>query len=963
MTVADGFETVSVSDFEFLGEVTFATGFEFEDTEVGGLSGLAYDAEADSYFAISDDRGDVNDPRFYTLTIDLNDGTLDEGDVAFTSVVTLQADDGMPFELDETDFEGIALTPLGDLAISSERNDLPGQNGEPQIFTFSTDGEELGELLVPDRYIPDAAEDADRTQGVRDNLAFESLTITPNGQSLFSATENALVQDGPESTLETNSLSRIIQYDTATDDPIAEFFYEVSPVPDEPIPADAFSTNGLVELLALDNAGNFLALERAFSVGVGNTVRLFQVDISDALPISGVEALADADGEVLFDLFGAVEKTLILDVEADLGVEPDNLEAISFGPELADGRQSLIIASDNNFNPDQETQFLAVGLDLELGAPDTLVNGVASGDTTADSTVLWARSLALGDITFEFSTDATFATIDGTVTAEVTDPLLPVLVEIEDLEADTEYFYRVIDAAGDSEEGRFVTAAEVGEFSGLNFGVAGDWRGEISPYPAIANVPELNLDFFIEHGDTIYADFDSPALLDAEGNRQEQAITLEDFRIKHAEVYGERLGANFFADLRQSTSILATIDDHEVINDFAGGAPISSDDEGPDGSNRFLEAFPDDDPNALQNDSSLFENGLQSFQEYNPLREEFYGDTGDDRTAFERELYRNNTYGSDAATFVLDNRSFRDEALDDPDPAVLGADIASGTPVPEAFGNFVANEVIPFEIAAFDASRTLLGDEQLNDFLEDLLEAQEAGVTWKFVAVPEPFQTLGPLLGPADRFDGYLAERTLIAEFIVENEIDNVVFISADLHGTIVNNVTYQETPGGPQLPTGIIDIVTGSIGFDAPFGQSVVSGSAAGGFVSPEEFDFYTSLPAIADPVEGQITGQDDFLIDLLNNTALTPFGLDPVGLDDNLPQAEGFVDAELVQGRYVAAHTFGWTQFEVDEETQVLTVTTYGIDLTKRKPILALPLVSPSSTRTTTSARAPKISWAASR
>ena len=40
---------------------------------------------------------------------------------------------------------------------------------------------------------------------------------------------------------------------------------------------------------------------------------------------------------------------------------------------------------------------------------------------------------------------------------------------------------------------------------GLRFGVAGDWRGELAPYPAISNVAGRNLDFFVEHGDTIYA--------------------------------------------------------------------------------------------------------------------------------------------------------------------------------------------------------------------------------------------------------------------------------------------------------------------------------------------------------------------------------------------------------------------------------------------------------------------------
>ena len=46
--------------------------------------------------------------------------------------------------------------------------------------------------------------------------------------------------------------------------------------------ADAFATNGLVELIALDNGGTLLALERSFSTGVGNTIKLYEARIGDA---------------------------------------------------------------------------------------------------------------------------------------------------------------------------------------------------------------------------------------------------------------------------------------------------------------------------------------------------------------------------------------------------------------------------------------------------------------------------------------------------------------------------------------------------------------------------------------------------------------------------------------------------------------------------------------------------------
>ena len=52
-----------------------------------------------------------------------------------------------------------------------------------------------------------------------------------------------------------------------------------------------------------------------------------------------------------------VEKTLLYDLDA-LGIPLDNVEGMTFGPDLADGRRTLVLVSDNNFAPAQFTQFL-----------------------------------------------------------------------------------------------------------------------------------------------------------------------------------------------------------------------------------------------------------------------------------------------------------------------------------------------------------------------------------------------------------------------------------------------------------------------------------------------------------------------------------------------------------------------------------------------------------------------------
>jgi phosphodiesterase/alkaline phosphatase D-like protein len=515
-------------------------------------------------------------------------------------------------------------------------------------------------------------------------------------------------------------------------------------------------------------------------------------------------------------------------------------------------------------NPSSDTTMDTILSPLARAA-GTFPNGVAAGDTTLTSTVLWARATTIGDVLLEYSTDPTFGTAVLTATATVTDLLRPVKVQIAELGPATSYYYRVADAGGASGTGRFRTAAAGGTHAGLRFGVSGDWRGDLAPYPSIANAGERDLDFFVEHGDTIAAG---------------SATTLEEFRLRHDEVYSTHLGLNTWAALRAATSILGTIDDNDVRNNFAGGADPASDP-------RF------DDTGAFINETELYGTALRAFQEYNPLRDEFYGATGDGRTAGKRKLFRLNRYGRDAAGFILDTRSFRDEPLPLDDPTD------------------------PFQVLAFlanslnDTSRTMLGAQQLADLKAGLQQAQADGVTWKFVLVPGPIQNLGIFLAP-DRYEGYAAERTDLLRFINQNGVDNVVFIAAGLHGTIVNNLTYQEALLGPQIPTGAFEVIVGPVAIFPPFGPAVVDLAQSYGLITSDEREDYDGRSR---------EGKDEFVRQLMDEKLLAPLGYDPTGLDGS------GIEASLLQGGYVAVHTYGWTEFDIDQGTQVLTVTTYGI------------------------------------
>ena len=61
-----------------------------------------------------------------------------------------------------------------------------------------------------------------------------------------------------------------------------------------------------------------------------------------------------------------VRKVLLLDL-AEVDIRLDNLEGIGFGPSLPDGRRTLLLVSDNNFNADlQITQFLAFAAPADM---------------------------------------------------------------------------------------------------------------------------------------------------------------------------------------------------------------------------------------------------------------------------------------------------------------------------------------------------------------------------------------------------------------------------------------------------------------------------------------------------------------------------------------------------------------------------------------------------------------------
>jgi hypothetical protein len=345
--------SVRITDIEFLGVATLPTGYTFQNTEVGGLSGITYDVDNDLYYIVSDDRGQKGLPRFYNFKIDLSQGKIDQSKVLPVGVTTLLDEKNQKFPLGGIDPEGIGLTKKSTVFISSEGDVSESINPFIQEFSLAS-GNAINNLPIPEKFLPDGK----NQRGVRNNLAFESLTITPNNQILFTATENALVQDGEAAKPNFGTPCRILQYNLSDNQPQKEFLYLMEPV----TPLFNFTgrfDSGLSDLVALDNRGNFLSLERTFT-GLGFAVSLFEVSLNNADDIHNIPNLATVD----MSKIKPVEKKLLLDLQT-LPLPLDNIEGLTIGPKLSDGNISLILVSDNNFNRLQTTQILALKLKRE----------------------------------------------------------------------------------------------------------------------------------------------------------------------------------------------------------------------------------------------------------------------------------------------------------------------------------------------------------------------------------------------------------------------------------------------------------------------------------------------------------------------------------------------------------------------------------------------------------------------
>lgn len=329
----------------------------YQNTFAGGFSSIDYDSVHNQYYFICDDKGKFNPCRFYKAKFDIIDDKIKN--FRLTGVDTLRYADGRIYPREKVDAgnapdpEEMRFNPVeNNIVWSNEGERMIGKTKNilqnPSINIADTTGKLLYELPLPTLFYMSPKE-----KGPRNNGVFEGISYTNDFKTVFVSTEIPLYNDGEAAGLENKDYPvRILKYDLATKENIAQYAYFIDPVAQKPKIAGSFMVNGISSILAI-NENELLVMERSFSTGYNEdlVVKIYLADLRQATDIKNDTSLLGKTG------FKAAKKKLLFNFSS-LKIRIDNLEGISFGPRLKNGNRSLLVISDNNFNPMEITQLI-----------------------------------------------------------------------------------------------------------------------------------------------------------------------------------------------------------------------------------------------------------------------------------------------------------------------------------------------------------------------------------------------------------------------------------------------------------------------------------------------------------------------------------------------------------------------------------------------------------------------------
>ena len=381
-----------------------------------------------------------------------------------------------------------------------------------------------------------------------------------------------------------------------------------------------------------------------------------------------------------------------------------------------------------------------------------LTHGVASGDVTASSAIVWSRADTEATMIVEYQPQADGGEPFRISTPNSSEADFTAQVKLESLQPDTTYIYNVWfenpKGASKPETGRFHTAPGTNDRSDVTLIWAGDLGGQgycrqvSEGYRIFRSMRAFRPSFFIATGDMINAD----SICEEKGP-QDNWINIEgafpsiaspevdwENRDQVDEVYSAHWRYNrsdpHFQDFLRSTSMYVQWDDHEVINDF-GAAWL----------------WQHADPERLGY-PTIVESGREQLDNYHPLQ------------TTSGEMYRSVQWGEALELFLLDTRSYRSENYLEDSP---------------------------------ESAKTLLGSEQL-EWLKNALADSRA--TWKIVSAGIPLSVptgaevevlghdswsngLGQGLASKTGFERELLE---LLTTLDQRNVKNIIFLAADTH-------------------------------------------------------------------------------------------------------------------------------------------------------------------------------------
>jgi len=347
---------IRISSLKFINEYDIPFNLKFKETTVGGLSGIDYDKKNDIYYFISDDRSAINPARFYTARIKTSEKGIDT--VQFQDVKFLLQQNGETFPSAKqdlphtTDPESMRFYPRTNQIIWTSEGERILKSDPPVLIDPSINISDLDGKFVDTFSIPSILTMQATENGPHQNGGLEGITFDPDFKTMYVTLEEPLYEDGPLADVApTKSWTRIFSYDVSTKRSLAQYAYGLEPVARPANPPTAFKINGISEILSLGNK-KLLTVERSFSTGnLTCTIKVFIADLSQATPVENIKSMKEKSPEQ------PVSKKLLLNMD-DLGIFIDNIEGVTFGPDLPNGHKTLLFVSDNNFIPLEKMQLL-----------------------------------------------------------------------------------------------------------------------------------------------------------------------------------------------------------------------------------------------------------------------------------------------------------------------------------------------------------------------------------------------------------------------------------------------------------------------------------------------------------------------------------------------------------------------------------------------------------------------------